>query len=89
MTPLFVVDILREGIYVLLKISAPLLLVCLIIGVLISIFQALTQIQESTLSFVPKMIALFICLLLVLPFMAETLIRYTEQLYSYITHLPQ
>lgn len=64
-----VLDIAREGIWVLLIISAPMMIVGLLIGVVIALFQALTQIQEMTLVFVPKIIAIFVTMLLTLPFM--------------------
>ena len=64
-----VLDIAREGIWVLLIISAPMMVVGLLIGVVIALFQALTQIQEMTLVFVPKIIAIFVTMLLTLPFM--------------------
>ena len=57
-------------------VSAPLMLVGLVVGVVISLFQALTQIQEMTLVFVPKILAMFITLVLALPFMAQVLQGY-------------
>jgi flagellar biosynthetic protein FliQ len=68
-----VLDIAREGIWVLIIISAPMMLVGLLIGVVIALFQALTQIQEMTLVFVPKIIAIFLTMLLTLPFMGSTM----------------
>lgn len=73
-------DIAREGIFVMLKIGAPVMLVAMVIGLAISLVQALTQIQEMTLSFVPKMIVVFVALVLFMPFMLSTLIAFTEQL---------
>jgi flagellar biosynthetic protein FliQ len=73
MTGAEVVDIARDSIYTLIVVSAPLMLVGLIVGVAISLLQALTQIQEMTLVFVPKILAMFVALLLALPFMAEAL----------------
>ena len=69
MTGAEVLDIAREGIWVLIMISAPMMIVGLVVGVVIALFQALTQIQEMTLVFVPKIIAIFITMLLTLPFM--------------------
>ena len=69
MTGAEVLDIARDGIWVLIMISAPMMLVGLLIGVVIALFQALTQIQEMTLVFVPKIIAIFVTMLLTLPFM--------------------
>jgi len=66
-----ILDVSRDAIMTLLMVSAPLMLVGLIVGVVISLFQALTQIQETTLIFVPKIIAIFLALLIALPFMAD------------------
>jgi len=68
-----VLDIAQEGIWVLIKVSGPVMMVALLVGLIIALFQALTQIQEMTLTFVPKIIAIFISLFLFLPFMGETL----------------
>ena len=68
-----VIDIARDSIYTLIVVSAPLMLVGLIVGVAISLLQALTQIQEMTLVFVPKILAMFVALLVALPFMADAL----------------
>ena len=68
-----VMDVARDAIVTLLIVSSPLMLVGLIVGVVVSLFQALTQIQESTLLFVPKIIAIFVALLIALPFMADAL----------------
>lgn len=68
-----VLDIAREAIYTLVIVSAPVMLVGLVVGVVISLLQAITQIQEMTLVYVPKILAIFVSLLLALPFMAEKL----------------
>ncbi len=68
-----VLDVARDSIETLLLVSAPLMLVGLVVGVAISLLQALTQIQESTLVFVPKILAIFVAMLIALPFMAATL----------------
>lgn len=68
-----VLDVAREAIYTLIIVSAPVMLVGLAVGVIISLFQALTQIQEQTLAFVPKILAIFVSLLVALPFMADKL----------------
>lgn len=73
MTGADVLDVARDGIVVFLLISLPAMLVALIVGVVISLIQALTQIQEQTLTFVPKIVAIFLSFLLFLPFMGETL----------------
>lgn len=68
-----VLDVARDAIFTLVLVSSPLMLVGLVVGIVISLFQALTQIQESTLVFVPKIIAIFAAMLIVLPFMADVL----------------
>jgi len=68
-----VLDVARDAIETLLIVAAPLMLVGLIVGVVISLLQALTQIQETTLVFVPKILAIFLALLIALPFMADAL----------------
>jgi flagellar biosynthetic protein FliQ len=68
-----VLDLAREAIITLVIVAAPVMLVGLGVGVIISLFQALTQIQEMTIAFVPKILAIFISLLIALPFMAEKL----------------
>jgi flagellar biosynthetic protein FliQ len=68
-----VLDIARDTILTLVLVSSPLMLVGLLVGVIISLFQALTQIQETTLVFVPKIIAIFVAMLVALPFMADAL----------------
>lgn len=68
-----VLDVARDAIYTLIIVSSPVMLVGLAVGVVISLLQAVTQIQEMTLAFVPKILAIFISLLIALPFMAERL----------------
>ncbi len=68
-----VLDVARDAIWTIIKVSSPLLIVGLVVGVVISLIQALTQIQEQTLAFVPKILAIFITLVLALPFMADAL----------------
>ena len=68
-----VLDVARDTIYTLVLVSSPLMLVGLVVGVIISLFQALTQIQETTLVFVPKIMAIFATMLIALPFMADAM----------------
>jgi flagellar biosynthetic protein FliQ len=68
-----VMDEARDAIVTLILVTAPLMLVGLIVGVAVSLLQALTQIQEATLVFVPKILAIFVTLLIALPFMADTM----------------
>ncbi len=75
-----VLEIGREAIFVLLKISFPILFVALIIGLSISLIQALTQIQEATLSFVPKIFAIFFSILLFMPYMGSVMSTFVDHL---------
>jgi len=68
-----VLDVARDAIVTLVLVASPLMLIGLVVGVAISLFQALTQIQEMTLVFVPKILAIFIAMLVALPFMADLL----------------
>jgi len=68
-----VLDIARDAIFTLIVVASPVMLVGLAVGVAISLLQAVTQIQEMTIAFVPKILAIFISLLVALPFMAERL----------------
>lgn len=78
-------EIARDAVIVTLKVGAPIMLISLIIGLLISLFQALTQIQEATLTFVPKVIIVFISLLLLAPFMLHALTDFFEQVMARTT----
>ena len=73
-------EVSRDAVIVVLKIGTPIMLISLIVGLIISLFQALTQIQEATLTFVPKILVVFVSLLLLAPFMLHTLTDFTEQL---------
>lgn len=84
MTGIEVVETARDAILAVVVTSAPLLVIGTVVGVAISLLQALTQIQEQTLIFVPKIIATFIGFLLALPFMAETLNQYMIRMVSLI-----
>ncbi|MCX7338743.1 MAG: flagellar biosynthesis protein FliQ [Alphaproteobacteria bacterium] len=77
-------DLLREAVFVMLKVSGPLMLIGLVIGVIVSLLQALTQIQEQSLTFVPKLFALLFSMIFLGSFMLRTLIQFTEQLFSRI-----
>jgi flagellar biosynthetic protein FliQ len=75
-----ILDIAREALLVTLKLGAPVLLLALIAGLAISLLQALTQMQEMTLSFVPKILTILLSLFLFLPFMLSTLSDFTREL---------
>jgi flagellar biosynthesis protein FliQ len=81
-----VLDVARDAIVTLLLVAAPLMLVGLIVGVAISLLQALTQIQETTLVFIPKILAIFIALLIALPFMADALHSNFLRITAHITN---
>src|SRR5258705_1346242 len=68
-----VLDVARDAILTIVLVSSPLMLIGLLVGIIISLFQALTQIQEMTLAFVPKILAIFVAMLVALPFMADVL----------------
>ncbi|WDY57894.1 flagellar biosynthesis protein FliQ [Pseudomonas sp. PSKL.D1] len=85
MTPEMVMDLAYKGMRMCVTVSAPLLLVTLFIGLLVSLFQAATQINESTLSFIPKLAGVCLVLVLAGPMLMELLVDYTRAL---ITSLP-
>lgn len=78
-------EIARDAVIVTLKVGAPIMLISLIVGLIISLFQALTQIQEATLTFVPKVIVVFVSLLLLAPFMLHALTDFTEQIMARVS----
>jgi flagellar biosynthetic protein FliQ len=77
-----VLEVGSEALWVVIKISAPLMVAGLIIGLIISLFQALTSIQEMTLTFVPKIIVIFIALVIFLPFMMTSLLEFSRSLFD-------
>ena len=79
-----VLDVARDAILTLVIVASPLMLVGLVIGVVISLFQAVTQIQEMTLTFVPKILVIFVSLLALMPFMLGTLVEFTQSLFARI-----
>jgi flagellar biosynthesis protein FliQ len=87
MTPTTVVELGRGALEVALLVSAPLFLAALVTGLIISIFQAATQINESTLSFVPKLLVIFLTLLLFGPWMITIMTDYIRRLYESIPGL--
>jgi len=68
-----ILDIAGDGIWTMIIIASPMMIIGLLVGVIIALFQALTQIQEMTLVFVPKILAIFVTMLLALPFMGATM----------------
>ncbi len=79
-----VLEISRNGIWIILQLAGPIMVAGLLIGLLIALFQALTTIQEMTLTFVPKIIVIFISLVLLMPFMMTTLIEFSQGLFGLI-----
>lgn len=88
MTPDAVSEVAREAIVTLLMVCGPLMMVALVVGIVVALFQALTSIQEVTLTFVPKILAVFVVMLLVMPFMASQLQDLTESLFARMTASP-
>jgi flagellar biosynthetic protein FliQ len=85
MDGLQVLDIARDGIWVMILVAAPMMIAGLVVGVVIALFQALTQIQEMTLVFVPKIIAIFVVMLIALPFMGAAMAGYMTRVADMIT----
>ncbi|MBK8121932.1 MAG: flagellar biosynthesis protein FliQ [Sulfuritalea sp.] len=84
MTPTTVIEIGRNAIEITLLISAPLFLAALVTGLIVSIFQAATQINEATLSFVPKLVVIFITMIVAGPWMIAVMTDYMRRLYESI-----
>jgi len=87
MTPTDVGDVSREAIWVLLAVASPVMLVALLVGLVVALIQALTQVQEMTLAFVPKILAIFVSLIIFLPFMISQMIGLMEQISQRIVSL--
>ncbi len=86
MTPEFVIGFARQSIEMALTISLPMLVIGLVVGITISIFQAATQIQEMTLTFIPKIVAIFLALLISFPWIMDKMIAFTREV---IINIPQ
>lgn len=84
MTEMEVLEISREAIFTLLKVVTPILLIALFVGLIIGIFQALTQIQEMTLAFVPKILCVFIMLIILFPFMLNQMQMLSDMIFDKI-----
>jgi flagellar biosynthetic protein FliQ len=82
-----VMEVSREAVVVMLKIGSPVLLLALTVGLVVSLFQALTQMQEMTLTFVPKALVIVVSLMVFLPFMLGVLVTFTESLMDRIVAL--
>jgi flagellar biosynthetic protein FliQ len=82
-----VVSLVADMMAVALKVALPLLLAALVIGLMVSIFQAVTQIQEQTLSFIPKVVGIVVVLVVAGPWMLDQVVTYTQRLYEQIPSL--
>ena len=87
MTPGTVMEIGRQALEVTLILAAPMLITALVVGLVISIFQAATQINEATLQFVPKLVAMFLVMILFGPWMLQYVMDYIQRLFSSIPQL--
>jgi flagellar biosynthetic protein FliQ len=86
-TPEAVMDIGRQAVEMTLMLSAPLLLAALVIGLIVSIFQAATQINEQTLSFIPKLVGMLLILILAGPWMLQMMVDYVRRLFESIPQI--
>lgn len=82
MNEVAIVEVGREALFVILKTAGPIMLSGLIIGLIIALFQALTTIQEMTLTFVPKILVIFVAIIVFLPFMMTTVVEFALQLFD-------
>lgn len=83
----FVIEVVSQALRVTLMLAAPMLIGALVVGVLISIFQAVTQINEQTLSFIPKILVIIAALVIFSPWMMETMVSFTRELFVSIPEL--
>ena len=89
MTPEFVIDIGRQAIETTLMVAAPMLIVALVVGLLISIFQAATQINEQTMTFIPKIVGVFVTLLIFAPWMMQKLTAFLTMIFNQLPNVGQ
>lgn len=82
MNEVTIVEVGREALFVILKTAGPIMLSGLIIGLIIALFQALTTIQEMTLTFVPKILVIFVAIIVFLPFMMTTVVEFAQRLFD-------
>lgn len=85
MTPEMVITIAEQGIWTVLLVCGPLLLLALVVGLIVSIFQATTQIQEQTLAFVPKIVAVLLGIVFFGPWMLSRMLSYANDIFSNLT----
>lgn len=82
MTPEIAIDIARQALWTIIKVASPMLLVSMIVGLVISVFQTITSVQEQTLTFVPKLLAIFIVLLICGSWILRTTSDFMIELYT-------
>ena len=82
-----VMDVAQDAIFTLLAVAGPIMIAALVVGLIIAVFQALTQIQEMTLTFVPKIIAIFLALLFFIPMMGANLVGLMERIVDRISNI--
>ncbi len=87
MTPEFAIDLGRKAVETVLLIAAPMLLASLVIGLLVSIFQAATQINEQTMTFIPKIVAVLVTLLLFAPWLIKVLLAFSTGIFEGIADI--
>ncbi|WP_077617828.1 flagellar biosynthesis protein FliQ [Bacillus sinesaloumensis] len=85
MSPEVVITLAKQGVYTTLMICGPLLLVALVVGLVVSVFQATTQIQEQTLAFIPKIVAVLVGLVFFGPWMLSRMVAFTHDIFSNLT----
>jgi flagellar biosynthetic protein FliQ len=79
-------DLVRSAIWAVMLASGPAIVAAMVVGLLISLFQALTQIQEATLTFIPKIVVVFLVAMITAPFIGGVLFGFSELVYSHIEH---
>lgn len=87
MTPDAVVDIARDMLWIVIKTSAPMLVVSLVVGLIISVFQTITSIQEQTLTFVPKLLAIFLVIIVAGNWIMGTITEFTQRLFQFSSYI--
>lgn len=83
-----IIDIARDGVWTMIIVAGPILMTGLVVGLIITLFQALTSLQEQTLTFVPKVLAVFFSMILLLPFMIHQLTDFMQRMMDTIISLP-
>jgi flagellar biosynthetic protein FliQ len=88
MNEAMIIDIARDGVLTMILVAGPVLMVGLVVGLVITLFQALTSLQEQTLTFVPKVLAVFFSMVLLLPFMIHEMSEFFQRMMDTIVSLP-